>query len=117
MSVFDHLLNETPLSIEDKEKAVWIDIDNAFSTPVTKSDDTADYVPTQILTEVFASEGYNAIIYKSQFGEKGYNIVLFNPDDADIVNCAPFSVTGFEVSFKQMGNAWFSPDCLPKQEK
>jgi hypothetical protein len=117
MSVLDHLVNETPLSIEDKEKAVWIDIDNAFSTPVTKSDDTADYVPTQILAEVFASEGYNAIIYKSQFGEKGYNIALFNPDDADIVNCAPFSVTGFEVSFKQTGNAWYSPECFPKQEK
>lgn len=117
MSILGQLLNETRLSIEDKEKAVWIDIDNAFSTPVTKSDDTADYAPTQILAEVFAGEGYNAIIYKSQFGEKGYNIVLFNPDDADIVNCAPYSVTGFEVSFAQTGNAWYSPECFPKQEK
>jgi hypothetical protein len=110
MSILGYLVNETPLSAEDKEKAVWIEIDNAFSMPITKSDDTADYVPTQILAEVFASEGYDAIIYKSQFGEKGYNIVLFNPDDAGIVSCSPYSVTGFEVAFKQIGNAWFSRD-------
>lgn len=110
MFLLDHIVNETSLSVEDKEKAVWIDIDNAFSKPVTKSDDTADYVPTQILAEVFANEGYDAIIYKSQFGEKGYNIVLFNPDDADILNCAPYSVTGFEVAFKQMGNPWVLRD-------
>lgn len=117
MTVLDHLVNETPLSMEDKEKAVWIDIDNAFSTPVTRSDDTADYVPTQILAEVFASEGYDAIVYKSQFGEKGYNIVLFNPNDADVVSCAPFSVTGFEISFRQTGNAWFSTGSFPKQDE
>lgn len=114
MSVLGRLMNETPLSTEEKEKAVWIDIDNAFSTPVTKSDDTADYVPTQILAEVFANEGYDAIIYKSQFSEQGYNIVLFNPDDADVINCTPYSVTGFEVSFRQMGNTWHSSKYLPR---
>lgn len=102
-------LTEDPLSLEEREEAVWLDIDNAFSEPVTKSDDTAaDYVPTQILAEVFANAGYEAIIYKSQFGEKGFNIVLFNPDDASVINCAPYTVTGFHVSFKQSGNFWFT---------
>ena len=61
----------------------------------------------QILAELFADAGYDAIVYKSQFGEKGYNIVLFNPDHSDVINCAPYQVTGFEVSFQQMGNGWF----------
>ena len=101
-------LGEKPLNHERKEKAVWIDIDNAFSQPVTLSDDAADYVPTQILAELFRDAGYDAIVYKSQFEEKGFNVVLFNPDEADILNCAPYEVTALEVSFKQSGNQWFS---------
>ena len=95
------------MSVKEKEKAVWISIDNAFSQPVTWSDDMADYIPTQILAEVFRNAGYDAVGYKSQFGEKGLNIVLFNPDDADVINCAPYQVTGLEVSFKEIGNRWY----------
>ncbi|MEW4402088.1 RES family NAD+ phosphorylase [Agrobacterium tumefaciens] len=104
--ILGHILNGKPMSLEEKERAVWISIDNAFSRPVTRSDDMADYVPTQILAEVFKNAGYDAIGYKSQFGENGLNIVLFNPDDADVINCAPYQVTGLEVSFKEIGNRW-----------
>lgn len=105
--LLDHLVNGTPLTPDQRETAVWIDIDNAFSRPVTKSDDAADYVPTQILAEVFKNAGYDAIGYKSQFGEKGLNIVLFNPENADVINCAPYQVTTMEVSFKEIGNMWY----------
>jgi hypothetical protein len=105
--LLDHFVNGTPLTPEQRETAVWIDIDNAFSRPLTKTDDAADYVPTQILAEVFRNSGYDAIGYKSQFGEKGLNIVLFNPDDADVINCAPYQVTALEVSFKEIGNRWY----------
>lgn len=100
-------LNNKPLSAEEKEKAVWTDIDNAFSRPVTSSESAANYVPTQILAELFRDIGYDAIIYKSQFGEKGFNIVLFNLNDAEAINCAPYEVTGIEVSFKEAGNRWY----------
>lgn len=103
------LAGEETMSPEAKEKAVWIDIDNAFSRPITLSDDAADYAPTQILAELFRDEGYDAIVYKSLFGEKGFNVALFNPNDADILNCAPYEVTGMELSFKQSGDHWFSP--------
>jgi hypothetical protein len=107
-SVMHRFMNdgEQPTA-EEKEKAVWIDIDNAFSRPVTLSDDKADYVPTQILAEFFRNAGYDAIIYKSQFGEKGYNVALFNVDDADAINCAPYDVTEIEVKFKVAGDHWF----------
>ncbi|RVG08842.1 RES domain-containing protein [Sinorhizobium meliloti] len=105
--VFKALMKgEASLTPEMREDAVWIDIDNAFSKPVTLSDDAADYVPTQILAEVFRDAGYDALVYRSQFGE-GANIVLFNPDDADITACAPYRVTAFEVSCEQMGNSWY----------
>lgn len=105
---FDHFYGGPPPNAEEKSIAVWTDIDNAFSQPVTLSDDTADYVPTQILTELFRDVGYDAIIYKSQFGEKGYNIALFNLPDAEAINCAPYQVTGIDVKFEGTGNPWFS---------
>jgi RES domain len=105
---FDQLSGDKPMDAEVKEKAVWIDIDNAFSTPVTLSDDAGDYVPTQILAELFRDAGYDAIVYRSQFGEKGYNVALFDVKDAEAVNCAPYRVTGIEVSFTEIGNRWFS---------
>ncbi|CAO1654921.1 RES family NAD+ phosphorylase [Parasphingorhabdus sp. NYA22] len=104
-------LGDKPLSAEEKEKAVWIDIDNAFSRPVRLTDDQADYAPTQILAELFRSHGYDAIGYKSQFGDdgdkKGYNIAVFNPDDVEIVTGAPCEVTSIKVGFQQNGNEWF----------
>ena len=102
-----HFLNGEPLSAEEKEKAVWIDIDSAFSKPITNSDDAADYVPTQILAELFRNAGYDAIIYKSHFGKKGFNIAIFNIDDATAINCAPYEVTSIEVKFRESGNRWY----------
>lgn len=102
-----HLLGDEVPDAETKTKAVWIEIDNAFSRPVTLSDDAADYVPTQILAELFRSEGYDAVIYKSQFGEKGYNIALFDPDAAEPVSCAPYQVKKITVEAEQFGNRWF----------
>lgn len=109
-AVFQSMMGGEPVSAADNEKAVWIDIDNAFSRPVTGSDDQADYAPTQILAELFRSHGYDAIGYKSQFGDtekrKGYNIAIFDPTAAEIVSCAPFRVDSIKVSASQTDNAW-----------
>ena len=104
----NHFLSGTPLTAEEKENAVWIDIDNAFSRPVTISDDSAEYAPTQILAELFRDSGYEAIIYRSQFGKRGFNVILFDPDDADVINCAPYEVTSIDVKFKQVEAHWFA---------
>lgn len=98
-----HLVGDEAPDAETKQKTVWNDIDCAFSRPVTRSDDAADYVPTQILSELFRHAGYDAIIYRSQFGKKGYNVALFDVKDADSIICAPYEVTGIEVKYKAIG--------------
>ena len=105
---FAQLAGEEAVDAVTKEKAVWIDIDNAFSRPVTRSDDTADYVPTQILAELFAEARYDAIFYRSQFGREGHNIAVFNVEDADIVSCEPFHVTAVDIKAEPIGNRWFA---------
>ncbi|MYH14026.1 MAG: RES family NAD+ phosphorylase, partial [Gammaproteobacteria bacterium] len=67
-----------PVDADGAEKAAWTNIDNAFSKPVSRSDDPADYVPTQILAELFRAEGYEAIIYRSQLGEQGQSCPIRN---------------------------------------
>ena len=96
------------VTLEEKEAAVWTDIDAAFSRPVTTHSDSAEYVPTQILAEHFQSLGYEGLTYRSNFGEKGYNFALFDRNAANAINAAPYRVTGVRVSFEEIGNRWFS---------
>lgn len=105
--IFSYILGGKEPTAQQKEKAVWTDIDNAFSTPVTRSDDKADYAPTQILAELFRSAGYDAIAYKSHFGDEGYNIAIFDLDSVDVVSCAPYQVKTINIIAEQVKNAWY----------
>ena len=95
-----------PVDADGAEKAAWTNIDNAFSKPVSRSDDPADYVPTQILAELFRAEGYEAIIYRSQLGEQGHNVVIFDVADADALDGRPYEVTKIDLEAKEAGNPW-----------
>ncbi len=91
---------------EEREKAVWNDIDRAFSEPIRDSDSSADYAPTQIISELFRSKGFDGIAYKSHLGD-GYNVVLFDLDTADLINCALFQVESVDYEFKETANRYF----------
>lgn len=80
------------LSNSKIEKFVWSQINRAFSAPVEPSDHEANYVPTQILAELFKAENYDGIIYNSMFA-KGKNIVLFDVDSVEIINCNLYQIT------------------------
>lgn len=82
-------------------------IDRAFSEPTTTGDDTADYVPTQVIAELFKNEGYDGIAYKSAFGKKGHNVVLFDPTDAELTNCTLFEAESIKFSFEQSDNPYW----------
>lgn len=96
---------------QEKENAVWTAIDRAFSTPVTAEDDTADYVPTQVIAELFKSNGYDGIAYKSAFGkDDGYNIALFDPDNARPIHCAIHEVKSAAFEFEDTGVSYLVRD-------
>lgn len=89
---------------ETRELSVWSHIDKAFSEPVNPSDQTSDYVPTQIIAELFKSEGYDGIAYKSSLST-GYNVVLFDPGVADLINpsLSLYEMESIEFKFKKIG--------------
>lgn len=87
---------------EDIEMTVWAHIDHAFSQPVTRSDNTAYYAATQILAEVFRSEGYEGIIYQSAFSAEGHNVALFDLDCADQIDSSLFEVKNAVFEFAEL---------------
>jgi hypothetical protein len=54
---------------EEMDSMVWEDLNDAFSEPVTGSDNIADYAATQIVAELFRRTGFDGIRYKSKIVE------------------------------------------------
>ena len=99
----------------ERKEAVWWQIEGVFSKPTTASDDTADYVPTQVIAELLKNEACDGIAYKSAFGKKGYNIVLFDPADAELTSCTLYRADFLKFRFQQSDNSyWVEKDGTTK---
>ena len=78
-------------------------IDRAFATPVSRDEESKEYIPTQIIAELFKSAGYDGIVYKSLLSNDGFNLALFNLDNAAVVRCALFKVDSISFGFQETG--------------
>jgi hypothetical protein len=93
-----HIIYGGEPSAEERELAVWRDIDSAFSEPVNATDDVADYVPTQILAEFFREKGFDGVKYGSSLAN-GHSIALFDPGVATFRDCRLVKVRWIEVGY------------------
>lgn len=91
---------------EQLENNNWHVINNAFSEPVTRNDDVADYAPTQFLAEAFRNEGYDGIVYASKLG-KGKNVALFDIDVAEVASRRLCHVTNISIRFREVGKTLY----------
>jgi len=89
---------------------VWAAIDRSFSSPANAAEDTSEYLPTQILAELFRKEGFDGILYKSKFGEKGFNVALFKLSDARLVMCELNELKEVQYKFEMAGNPYLVAD-------
>lgn len=92
-----------PQSQNDISHVIWLNINNAFTKPVTNDHSSSEYVPTQVLAELFKNEGYDGICCKSKMG-KGYNFILFNLDDADLKSCTVMQTKAISFEFEECEN-------------
>ncbi|PRD43737.1 RES domain-containing protein [Phyllobacterium phragmitis] len=90
------------LSPDEIERIVWANIDHAFSRPVTRSDNTAEYAATQILAEVFQKQDFDGVVYKSAFSAEGYNVAFFDLSCAEQIESSLFQVESAKFSFKEI---------------
>ena len=103
-----HFYFKEPKDAKVREKEVWASVNSAFSEPVSIEDQNIDYIPTQIISELFRSEGFDGIKYKSML-TSGSNYALFNFRDAIPTNGAVFEITGIMHQFAQYGNTVYYP--------
>jgi hypothetical protein len=73
---------------------------------VSESDSTADYIPTQIIAELFKKNGFDGIFYKSNLG-KGHNFVLFDINIAEMTNCFMFETNKINFTFNDTHEGYF----------
>jgi len=83
----------TEPSAEKLEESIWVQVDRAFSKPITTSDSTAEYVPTQVISEFFKSNGFDGVVYKSRLGP-GKNVAFYDIDSAELVTCSIIKIHG-----------------------
>jgi len=81
------------------DQIVWAAIDTAFAEPITHSYDGADCAATQIIAELFRTEGHDGVAYKSAFGAEGYSVVLFDLDKARQINGMLYKVESVDFKF------------------
>ncbi len=91
---------------DEWENIVWGDINRAFSQPVTRNDDVAEYAPTQVLAEAFRSAGYDGIVYGSKLGT-GKTVAVFDLDAAEVANCHLYRVDAVNLKFEMAANPYY----------
>ena len=83
---------------------MWLAIDQAFAKPV-RHPESKEYVPTQMIAELFKSKGFDGIRYKSLLSDDGCNLVLFKLDDAEVISRGLWEATSIRFDFKIAGKA------------
>ena len=96
-----HVFLENPPP-EVRNSKVWSDLNNAFSTPTNPDRSAIEYVPTQIVAELFKSKGYDGIVYKSRYGD-GLNVALFSLGAAEPEYATIHRVTRIDFEFDEGG--------------
>lgn len=89
------------------EDGVWLAIDQAFARPVSRGDESSQYIPTQIIAEMFKHDGYDGIAYKSLLTNDGFNVALFNISDAEPINCTLYKTESIRHEFEPAGPEYF----------
>ena len=89
-----------------REEFVWGSINRAFSEPVMRNDDVAEYAPTQVLAEAFRSAGYDGIMYGSKLGD-GKTVAVFDLVAAELANCHLCRVEGVQLKFSMAANSYY----------
>ncbi len=101
-SDLDLLFKLKPPPPKEATETVWRWIDVAFSEPVDRDDSTAGYVPTQVIAELFKTNGFDGIKYRSVFNG-GKNLALFDLSSAEQVGEGKVvQVTKIELDFQQI---------------
>jgi hypothetical protein len=92
---------------EERTRAVWTHIAQAFREPVTREDDRADYAPTQVMAEMFRAEGFDGVAYRSGFGTDRFNVALFALDATELEMCSIYEIRDVTLAYEMADNPYY----------
>ncbi|WRP05655.1 RES domain-containing protein [Rossellomorea aquimaris] len=70
-----------------------------LSTPVEPDKSESEYLPTQYITELIKSKGYDGILFKSAMG-KGFNVVIFNNNKVKVKDTRILKVNNIAYEYE-----------------
>lgn len=77
-------------------------LEKELSKPRRKSDSELDYLPTQYLSELIKSMGFDGIEYQSSLHSNGYNIAIFNPEKFTCIDSRVYEIESTHLGYKEI---------------
>lgn len=80
----------------------WLDLSNDYSRPLYKEEQKINYLQTQVIAEYFKDQGFDGLIYQSQFKAKkepnqveelAKNFVIFDPDAVECIKAEVWKIS------------------------
>lgn len=83
-------------------------IQGAFSKPTNNTD---DYIPTQVIAEYIKSLGYDGIRFNSSIHSGGVNLTIFNYEKCEAISSQDFRIENIKLTAKAaIGSANYDGD-------
>jgi hypothetical protein len=83
-------------------------IQGAFSKPTNNTD---DYIPTQVIAEYIKSLGYDAIRFNSSIHSGGVNLTIFNYEKCEVISSQDFRIENIKLTARAaFGSANYDGD-------
>ncbi|WP_189286495.1 RES family NAD+ phosphorylase [Bacillus pumilus] len=102
MSLFK-VINSEQIETAMSEIAFFKNLSNEMSKPISPDESYLEYIPTQFITEVIKSVGYEGMVFNSSLSD-GLNVVLFSQECIDIVKTDLYKVHSINYDFLKTDN-------------
>ena len=77
-------------------------LEQELSKPRRRSDSELDYLPTQYLSELIKSMGFDGIEFKSSLYQKGVNLAIFNPHKFKGIDVSVYDIENIKLDFTEL---------------
>lgn len=77
-------------------------LEQELSKPRRRSDSELDYLPTQYISELIKSMGFDGIEFKSSLYSEGVNVAIFNPDKFKCLEVGVYDITDIKLDSEKL---------------
>ncbi|MGG1960184.1 hypothetical protein ABFY43_03390 [Bacillus pumilus] len=102
MSLFK-VINSEQIETAMSEIAFFNNLSDEMSKPISPNESYLEYIPTQFITEVIKSVGYEGMVFNSSLSD-GLNVVLFSQECIEIVRTDLYTVHRTNFDFFKTDN-------------